>query len=139
MNQHLMWKPVNHPDILPGYLVSPEGYIKANGVKDEDVITSPSYQSTNGYDFMSLINKDGRVQLFPIDDIIAMAYIPIPISLKDKPLKILHINGNTRDISLNNLQWTEDIEENGEYVHTPGLNPICMKYHHWAESEIVKV
>ena len=88
MDQQIIWKRVNHPDILPGYLVSPEGYIKAEGMKDEDAITSPSYHSTNGYDFMLLNNKDGKVQLFPIDDIIAMAYIPIPESLKDKPIKV---------------------------------------------------
>ena len=111
MNQQIIWKRVNHPDILPGYLVSPEGYIKASGVKDEDAITKPSYHSTNGYDFMLLNNKDGNLQLFPIDDIIAMAYIPIPESLKDKPIKVSHINGDTRDISLDNLQWVEDIEE----------------------------
>lgn len=126
MNQHLIWKQVNHPDILPGYLVSPEGYIKANGVKDEDAITSPSYQSTNGYDFMLLNNKDGKVQLFPIDDIIAIAYIPVPISLKDKPIKVLHINGDTRDISLNNLQWIEDIEE-WRVCTYPGVKPYMYE------------
>ena len=111
MNQQIIWEPVNHPDILQGYLVSPEGYIKASGMKDEDAITSPSYHSTNGYDFMLLNNKDGNLQLFPLDDIIALAYIPIPESFKDKPIKVLHINGDTRDISLDNLQWVEDIEE----------------------------
>ena len=111
MNQQIIWEPVNHPDILQGYLVSPEGYIKASGMKDEDAITSPSYHSTNGYDFMLLNNKDGNLQLFPLDDIIAMAYIPIPESFKDKPIKVSHINGDTRDISLDNLQWVEDIEE----------------------------
>ena len=111
MNQQIIWKQVNHPDILPGYLISPEGYIKAEGINDDDAIKEPSYRSTNGYDFMLLNNKDGKVQLFPIDDIIAMAYIPIPESLKDKSIKVSHINGDTRDVSLDNLQWVEDIEE----------------------------
>ena len=111
MNQQIIWKQVNHPDILQGYLVSPEGYIKALNMKDEDAITKPSYHSTNGYDFMLLNNKDGNLQLFPLDDIIALTYIPIPESFKDKPIKVLHINGDTRDISLDNLQWVEDIEE----------------------------
>ena len=111
MSQQTTWKPVNHPDILSGYLISPQGYIKASGIDDKDAITSPSYHSTNGYDFMLLNNKDMKLQLFPLDDIIAYAYIPIPESLKDKPIKVLHINGDTRDISLDNLQWVEDIEE----------------------------
>ena len=122
MNQQITWKPVNHPDILFGYLVSPEGYIKAEGIDDKDAITSPSYHSTNGYDFMLLNNKDGKVQLFPIDDIIAYAYIPIPSSLKGKKAKVSHINGDTRDISLDNLQWVEDIEE-WRVCTYPGVKP----------------
>ena len=111
MNQQIIWKQVNHPDILPGYLVSPEGYIKANDVDDKDCTKEPTYHSTNGYDFMLLYNKDKQLQLFPIDDIIALTYIPIPKELKHKPIKVLHINGDTRDISLDNLQWIEDVEE----------------------------
>ena len=111
MNQHLTWKPINHPDILPGYLVSPQGYIKAKGMNDEDVIIKPSYHSTNGYDFMLLNNKNGTPQLFPLDDIITMAYIDIPVELKGKLIKVSHINGDTRDISLENIEWVEDIEE----------------------------
>ena len=130
MNQQIIWKPVNHPDILPGYLVSPEGYIKAKDMNDKDAIKEPSYHSTNGYDFMLLNNKDGKVQLFPIDDIIAMAYISIPSSLKDKPIKVSHINGNTRDITLDNLQWVEDIEE-WKVCTYPGVKPNMYEVSSW--------
>lgn len=126
----MIWKPVNHPDILPGYLVSPQGYIKANGVKDKDAITAPSYRSTNGYDFMLLNNKDGKVQLFPIDDIVAMAYVHIPSSLKGKNVKVSHINGDTRDISLDNLQWVEDIEE-WRVCTYPGVKPDMYEVSSW--------
>jgi hypothetical protein len=111
MNSKVIWKQINHPDIHSGYLVSPQGYIKAKGLDDDKCIKEPSYHATNGYDFVLLYNKDMELQLFPIDDIIAMAYIPIPSSLKNKPIKVSHINGDTRDISLINLQWIEDIEE----------------------------
>ena len=130
MSQQIMWKPVNHPDILPGYLISPEGYIKAEGMKNKDAIIEPSYHSTNGYDFMLLNNKDGNLQLFPLDDIIALAYIPIPSSLKDKPIKVLHINGDTRDISLDNLQWVEDIEE-WRVCTYPGVKPDMYEVSSW--------
>lgn len=106
----MIWKQINHPDILSGYLISPDGYVKASTLDDKDAFTA-SYHSTNGYDFILLNNKDMKLQLFPLDDIIAMAYIPIPESLKDKRIKVSHINGDTRDISLDNLQWVEDIEE----------------------------
>ena len=124
MNQRLTWKQINHPDIQPGYLVSPQGYIKAKGVDDDKCIKEPSYRATNGYDFVLLYNKDLKLQLFPIDDIVAMAYIPIPSSLKNKPIKVSHINGDTRDISLINLQWVEDVEEwrdIGELGYDKGL------------------
>lgn len=126
----MIWKPINHPDILPSYLVSPQGYIKASGMKDDDAIIKPSYYSTNGYDFMLLNNKDGKVQLFPIDDIIAMAYIPIPEYLKDKPIKVSHINGDTRDISLENLEWVEDIEE-WKVCTYPGVKPDIYEVSSW--------
>lgn len=121
MNQQFTWKQINHPDILPGYLISPDGYVKAESIDDKDAFTS-SYHSTNGYDFVLLNNTNGELQLFPIDDIIAMAYIPIPESLKDKKIKVSHINGDTRDISLDNLQWIEDIEE-----WKPAIHPFVDK------------
>ena len=137
MNQQIIWKPVNHPDILQGYLVSPEGYIKASGVKDDDCIKEPSYHSTNGYDFMLLNNKDGNLQLFPLDDIIALAYIPIPESLKNKPIKVSHINGDTRDISLDNLQWVEDIEE-WRVCTYPGVKPDMYEVSSWGRVRNMK-
>ena len=130
MDQHLTWKPINHPDILPGYLVSPQGYIKVKGVNDEDAIIKPSYHSTNGYDFVLLNNKETKLQLFPLDDIIAMAYIPIPLSLKGKNVKISHINGDTRNISLENLQWVEDIEE-WRVCTYPGVKPDTYEVSSW--------
>ena len=130
MNQQIIWKPVNHPDILPGYLISPQGYIKAKDIKDDDCIKEPSYHSTNGYDFMLLNNKNMTLQLFPIDDIIAMAYIPIPESLKDKKIKVSHINGDTRDITLDNLQWIEDIEE-WRVCTYPGVKPNMYEVSSW--------
>ena len=130
MNQQIIWKPINHPDILPGYLISPQGYIKAEGIDDKDAITSPSYHSTNGYDFMLLNNKDGKVQLFPIDDIIAYAYIPIPESLQSKKVKVSHINGDTRDISLENMEWVEDIEE-WRVCTYPGVKPDMYEVSSW--------
>ena len=130
MNQQIIWKPINHPDILPGYLISPQGYIKAEGIDDKDAIIEPSYHSTNGYDFMLLNNKDMKLQLFPLDDIIAMAYIPIPESLQSKRIKVSHINGDTRDISLDNLEWVEDIEE-WRVCTYPGVKPNMYEVSSW--------
>lgn len=128
--KQITWKQINHPDILPGYLISPQGYIKAEGIDDKDAITSPSYHSTNGYDFMLLNNKDMNLQLFPLDDIIAMAYIDIPKSLQYKKVKVSHINGDTRDISLENMEWVEDIEE-WRVCTYPGVKPDMYEVSSW--------
>lgn len=130
MNQQIIWREVTHPDILPGYLISPQGYIKAEGIDDKDCIKEPSYHSTNGYDFVLLNNKDMTLQLFPIDDIIAMAYIPIPESLQSKKVKVSHINGDTRDISLDNMEWVEDIEE-WRICTYPGVKPDMYEVSSW--------
>lgn len=106
----MTWKEINHPQILPGYLISPYGDIKAKGMKDSES-TKASYHSTNGYDYVLLYNKSDKLQLFPIDDIVAYAYLPIPESLKNKPIKVLHVDGNTRNNELGNLEWVEDVEE----------------------------
>ena len=130
MDQQIIWREVTHPDINKGYLVSPEGYIKAEGSNDEYAITKPSYQSTNGYDFVLLNNKDGNLQLFPLDEIVAIAYVHIPSSLKEKIVKVSHINGDTRDISLDNLEWVEDIEE-WKVCTYPGVKPDMYEVSSW--------
>jgi len=130
MNQQIIWREETHPDILPGYLVSPQGYIKFKGMNDKDAIIEPSYHSTNGYDFVLLNDKDGNLQLFPLDDIIAYAYISIPSSLKNKLIKVSHINGDTRDISLDNLKWVEDIEE-WKVCTYPGVKPDMYEVSSW--------
>ena len=130
MDQQIIWREVTHPDIFPGYLVSPEGYIKSKGTSDKYAITKPSYRSTNGYDFMLLNNKDGNLQLFPIDEIVAIAYVHISSSLKGKNVKVSHINCDTRDITLENLEWVEDIEE-WRVCTYPGVKPDMYEVSSW--------
>ena len=137
MDQQIIWRKVTHPDIFPGYLVSPEGYIKAKGMNDKDAIIEPSYHSTNGYDFVLLNNKDGNLQLFPIDEIVAIAYVHIPSSLKGKNVKVSHINGDTRDISLENLEWVEDIEE-WRVCTYPGVKPDTYEVSSWGRVRNIK-
>ena len=129
MDQHIIWKPVNHPDIHPGYVISPYGDIKESSL-DDKYASGASYHSTNGYDFILLLNKDEKPQLFPIDDIIAMAYIPVPESLMNQRVKVNHINGNTRDNDLDNLEWVEDVEEWKTCTY-PGVKPNTYEVSSW--------
>lgn len=101
------WNPLHHPDIIDGYDISPYGDIRYN---KSNLTYKATYHSSNGYDYALFINKDNDKQLFPIDEIIAMVYIPVPHELCGKRLTVKHINGDNRDISLSNLEWIEDIE-----------------------------
>ena len=105
-----VWKPVNHPDVLSGYLVSDQGMIRSE-TSDESKAFKPTYRSSNGYDFSLLFGNDMTLRLFPIDEIIGYAFVEIPKDLIGKAVKICHLNGDTHDISIENLKWVEDIEE----------------------------
>ncbi len=69
---------------------------------------SADYHSSNGYDYILLINNKMKLQLFPIDEILAHTFIPIPKSLYNKYLTVKHIDGNTHNNSLENLEWIEN-------------------------------
>lgn len=132
----MIWREINYPQIAPGYVVSPDGYIKAQSIDDSSMFTT-NYHSTNGYDYVSLYNINGHIQLFPIDDIIALTYIPIPKELKEKLLKVIHINNDTRDISLNNLKWIEDVEE-WRICTYPDIKPNTYEVSSWGRIRNIK-
>lgn len=107
-----IWKSLKHDQIIDGYSVSSYGRIQ---YKNNDPY-EPEYHSTNGYDFGLFVLKNEYVdrykplRLFPIDELVGLTFIPIPDELTGHPIKIEHINGDTRDSYLSNLKWTEDVE-----------------------------
>jgi hypothetical protein len=106
------WKPLSHNKIQNGYYLSSYGRIR---YEDNDPY-EPEYHSSNGYDYslFGLCREGNDIiqhQLFPIDDLIGMTFIPVPNELKNKPIKIIHIDGNNRNNHISNLKWVEDIEE----------------------------
>ena len=112
----MVWKPLHHPMIQDGYLISDSGDIKCE-ISPENEYRSELYHSTNGYDYaMFIVKEEYRINnslfmLFPIDEIIAIAFIPIPEELTNKRITVKHIDGDTHNIDLVNLEWIEDIEE----------------------------
>ena len=104
------WEILEFPNVLDGFLISPEGLVRFKD-RDDVVYITPDYHSSNGYDFILLMNTQFNLQLFPIDALIASAYIPVPNALKNRNIIVNHKNGDTHDISLANLEWIEDIEE----------------------------
>ena len=131
----LIWEPLQHPIIQDGYLISPNGDIRHKDV-DESQSYKATYHATNGYDFALFVvkpeyrGKNNVSRLFPIDEIIAMAYIPVPSELEGKRLTVKHINGDTKDISLENLEWVEDIEIWKDVTY-PGIEPNRFQVSNW--------
>lgn len=119
------WNPLQHPYIIDGYDISPYGDIRYN---KSNLTYKATYHSSNGYDYAPFIlndpenNSNNKIRLFPIDEIIAMVYIPVPHELCGKRLTVKHINGDNRDISLSNLEWIEDIEI-WKICTYPGVKP----------------
>lgn len=109
MNKTIYWEVLDFPNVLKGFLISPEGFVRFKDSEDSSYLTA-DYHSTNGYDFILLMNQELKLQLFPIDALVASVYIPIPKELEYKNIIVNHKNGDTRDISLANLEWIEDIE-----------------------------
>lgn len=131
----IYWKPLHHPIINDGYLISNTGMIRHKYSDEKDVYKS-TYHSTNGYDYAKMVVKESKrindipIRLFPIDEIVGYTFIPIPEDLIDKPKIINHINGDTRDISLDNLEWIEDVEEWKTCTY-PGIKPNTYEISSW--------
>ena len=121
MYQKIIWHPITHPNIADGYMISQYGDIKQCSNPDTPSYKA-SYHSSNGYDYAIFMNKEMKPQLFPIDDIMAMTFITVPDELKGKRVKVIHINGDNRDISLDNLEWTEDVEIWKDILNPPVIN-----------------
>lgn len=135
MLSNLIWKPLKYPMIPEGYLISNTGFIRNKDCDESDYLTA-DYHSSNGYDYILLIVKEEyRVNnsifmLFPIDELLASAFIYIPEELTNKRITVKHIDGDTRNIELTNLEWIEDAEEWRECTY-PGVKPGMYEVSSW--------
>ena len=126
------WRSIENNQIHEGYYVSSCGRLR---YRDNDPYY-PEYHSSNGYDYSLLMlrikykNDIPRFKLYPIDDLIAIVFIPVPNELKDKPITVNHIDGNKRNVNLVNLEWVEDIEE-WRPVTYPGIIKDMYEVSSW--------
>lgn len=108
-----LWRPMSFSNIANGYFISSYGNIKTMDCDDPMI----KYHSSNGYDFVKLLTTSGdqywglNARYFPIDELVAFSFMNIPSNLVGKQVTIRHINNDTRDSHIENLEIIEDIEE----------------------------
>lgn len=129
-----VFKSLVRPIIQDGYMLSSCGRIKSS-IDETIPIYEPSYHSSNGYDYEPFIIKEeyrnkSTLRMFPIDDLICMTFIPIPDELKGKRVKVNHIDGNTRNNYIDNLEWIEDIEE-WRNIRYSNIKPDTYEVSNW--------
>lgn len=126
------WLPLEHPQIIDGYYLSSLGRIRYGDSMPNDLF----YEASNGYNFYLFKLKEefvdkSKVQLFPIDDLLAETFIKYdPKLINIKRIKVIHKDGNTRNNAVENLEWTEDIEEWRDIIG-PDIMPEMYQASNW--------
>ena len=121
------WITIMHPDIKPNeYEISSYGRIR-----DIRGTHEPEYHSTNGYDYTLMTLKDNKgVRLFPVDMLVASAFLSSNDIDNGKPLKVIHLNGDLRNNEVTNLEFVEDIEE-WKTIEYPGVRENTYQISNW--------
>lgn len=107
------WRELSHSRIMDGYHLSTYGRIR---FKDDDPYEA-EYHSSNGYDYSAFMLKTEYVtstsltQLFPIDTLMGLTFLTYDPEKRNMNVRIHHIDGDTRNNKLSNLEWIEDKEE----------------------------
>ena len=94
----MLWKPLHHPSIQDGYMISPNGDIRHKDI-DESKSYTASYHSNNGYDYAIFMNKAMQPQLFPIDEILSPKKISFSSALQS-------LNAQSPSVSISLLIYT---------------------------------
>ena len=119
MVEERLWVKLEYPDVMKDtYMISNLGEIKKIDI--DKVIDL--YHANNGVEYALLfVDPDARrrnctkypkpKKLFRLELLVAVTFVERDMSLVDKPLDVMHINGDSRDCSATNLKWVEDVEE----------------------------
>lgn len=111
-----VWKPVAGYEDL--YHVSNKGRVKRIiGIKArKERVLKPWAHKRGGYPVVAL-SKEGRVKNFLAHRLVAGAFIPKPENLP----QVNHIDGETKNNSVENLEWVTN-RENTEHAYENNMN-----------------
>ena len=113
------------------YKISNKGRVKSlryYGKEDKEGFLNPRWSTTdsnNGrYASVRLINEDkGKDKQFRVHRLVAKHFIPNP---QNKP-EVNHINGNTEDNNVENLEWVTRSENQKHAIENDLANPPSRK------------
>lgn len=101
----MIFIPLLYKNIKNKYKIAQNGIIL--DTTNDTHITS-LYHSSNGYDFILLQTVDDKYKFFPLDELIAHAFIP---KTDSSHTIVRHINDDTRDNSIVNLEWVPEPDD----------------------------
>ena len=112
-----IWTSVSYPDCLEPnrYIVSSNG--KCYDISNKHIIDEV-YHSSNGYDYIPLVMRNGKTQLFPVDGVVIKSFRNIHNN--DNINNILHKDGDSRNNELSNLEFGTD-EETWMFINEEGI------------------
>ena len=88
------------------HAISQSGFVR-NNFGD---IVDP-YVSTIGIPYVPYTFDGGITRLKRLDIVLANTFIPVPSAYTDLMLTVKHVDGDVSNINIDNLLWTEDVEE----------------------------
>lgn len=120
----VMFKDTEHLKDYPDYGIDVEGNVYSFKYKRTKKLSPGWKKRDHGYRCVSLTHKNGSRKNFLVHRLVAIAFIPT----EDITLEVNHINRNSSDNRLENLEWmsrTENMKHNG-VVNGFTLDPFVI-------------
>ena len=100
------------------YFINTEGVITT---RENINLPHEYYHSTNGRIYVLLKTIHGNENYFPLDEILVWTFKKEEVKMYCPKYRIIHINGNLSDNSIENLHVEEDVEEWVDMIKPEGI------------------
>lgn len=103
------------------YWIHPKGFVVSTKGKTPRILKEAKGGYNMNYSFI-VVSQNGKTKPVNIHRVVAETFIPNPLNKQ----QVNHINGNTDDNSVANLEWVTP-KENSIHAHATGLSPKGSK------------